>query len=63
MTYRIRRYSKRYKRFIYFAGQVDENNNHWVNDINESFIYLDKKECEKDLKKYKLKGVEIYGEE
>lgn len=61
MTYRIRRL--KFNVWVYFAGNVDKNSNHWVLDINDSNLYLDKDLAKEHIKKYNLKGVEIYEEE
>ncbi len=62
VSYRIRRFNQKFKRYTYFSGHICDTVNKWVVDIRDSFIYFDKKDAEKDIKKYKLKNCEVYYE-
>ena len=62
MTYRILKHSQKVKCPLYFGGHICENTNRWVMNVNESNIYFDKRQANKDIKKYKLKNCVVISE-
>ena len=60
-TYRIVRNTQTNKK-LYFGGHIIDNNNHWVVDIREAYMYFAKEDAKEDIKKYNIKNVEILEE-